>query len=240
MKNSISVLIVVLILGNCLFAQVAHTTINCNCHGQSQLKEFIDDRNIPELFFADSNTGTYENWSTSILCPGGKPAAPVSEEDSNLVELNYAEWSCKYSAFMAMDNDPKTCWCEGAKGDGIGEILLVSVNTHKDIFIWSGFGKSEKLFKANNRPRKIRLYFFYTIEPAEAVQEGIGFKDIRLHKTEEVELDDKNGYQPLPYLMESFDEETVTATFLAVEILTVYKGTLFEDTCISEISNHVR
>nr|WP_319776204.1 hypothetical protein [uncultured Sphaerochaeta sp.] len=232
-------LIIYFLLDLYLFAQVSETTTPCDCKSEFELLSWIKSGTIPELFLADFNIGSYQNWSSSVLCPGGNPPAYVSDEedDLGLVQLNYAEWSCKYSAFSAMDNDPKTAWCEGVDGAGIGEILLVQINTHKDLYIWSGYGKSEKLFKANNRPRKIKLYYLQTSELPEAVQTGIGFSNIKLVETIDFELKDQNGYQSIPSVTANADEGEFTATFLAVEIVSVYKGTIYDDTCISEISN---
>ena len=63
----------------------------------------------------------------------------------------------KYCACRLFDKDVTTAWVEGAKGDGIGEyVLIVQENTFPDkIHINNGYQKSESLYLKNWRPKKL-------------------------------------------------------------------------------------
>src|SRR5687767_1394289 len=75
----------------------------------------------------------------------------------------YAAWRV-FDADFAGDpsgNGPElhtTAWCEGKKDQGVGEYLELSgssgVSVSK-IEIAAGFWKSEKLYKANNKPTRL-------------------------------------------------------------------------------------
>lgn len=211
----------------------------CDCNHFSPLKSMIEAGFIPILFLSDVNNNNYEPWSTSVLCPTGK--APVvqseSEDELSFTQIEYDEWSCKYSAYNAFDGDQTTAWSEGAEGDGEGEILIVPVDIFREIKIWSGFGKSDILFLANNRPHEIKIYYFQTNEEPQAVQNGVEFKNIQLVETKNIVLEDKNEWQHLPNLHKTGNCNTVDAGFLGIEIISVFKGNKYADTCISEIRN---
>lgn len=193
-------------------------TCDCKTHN-AKLKTMIQNGNIDALFLSDVNNGSYQNWSTSMLCP----------EDEAM--------PCKYSAYCASDRDPLTAWSEGVEGDGIGEIVLVQLDITSDIKIWGGYGKSPELFKANNRPKDIRIYYFGSLDYPESTQYGIGFKNISLLDETDYQLQDLNEYQSIPSLDESYQTENFLAGFVAIEILSVYKGDKYSDTCITEIHN---
>lgn len=196
-------------------------------------------------------------WSSSHLGATGRPPAkpvPVAGQDDDEAGYEYYRkyeaWSCMYSALGAMDGDTATAWSEGKKDEGIGEILIVRVDTTKPVRIWNGLGASENLFRANNRVEKARVWALQ----AKRVRREIGqyeigtvFQDITAVGSHEIILRDLNGWQPLPLPARkklSFESEMADgkpvvsladATFIAVEILSVYRGSKYNDTCISEI-----
>lgn len=223
-----------------LIAQSNDQSSQCDCKMyNSKLKAMIEKGNIDALFLSDANNGSYQNWSTSMLCPSGKApeVLPVNEDEFGESQSAYDEWSCKYSAFCASDNDTSTAWCEGVEGDGIGEFVIAQLDITSEIKIWGGYGKSPALFKANNRPKAIRIYYLGTSDFPEATQFGVGFSNIYLIEKKEYILQDVNDYQIISGIdIDSFNGN-FTAGFIAVEILSVYEGDKYKDTCFTEIVN---
>ena len=200
-------------------------------------------------------------WSTSFLPPTGTaPKCPDNLEelpDWESIESDYQEklekWSCMYSARSAMDSDPRTAWCEGKKDNGIGEILLVKVDTSRHVKIWAGLGASPALHKKNSRPKRVRVYVLQAKKAGKDIGQYatiIRYQDIIVLGSREYILSDINGYQNLPlpkHTRNNSVENSSThrgepvkiadTTFVAIEILSVYPGTKYRDTCISEVMN---
>src|SRR5690554_1061869 len=94
--------------------------------------------------------------------------------------------SSQYSIINIFDNDIKTCWAEGVSSDGSGSMEEDKINVHCDtwsilpkdsaaemficyfpfppsdrkitkIRLFNGYGKSEELWKANNRLKRIGI-----------------------------------------------------------------------------------
>jgi len=105
-------------------------------------------------------------------------------------------------------------WVEGAAGNGIGQTITFEKNVgHVDIhslIISIGYVDFNKpyLYSYNSRPKEIRLWF----------DEKTKFYDIELADT------------PNPQIIHlpPFEEERIT-----LEIIDVYPGTKWEDTCIN-------
>jgi len=208
-----------------------------------QLKEKLKKGKVGSLFFRNGNDGTYEEWASSTRRAEGKPPKVRREaiEDPSIDDgeslFAYVGWLCMYSAYSAMDGNPKTAWVEGVAGDGIGEVVIVKVNTRRPVRIWAGYGKSETTFKNNNRPKKVRVYVLEGRHDWGGSTELADlFTDIRVVGKHEVILKDLNGYQPLNLPKHTISNKKAI-TFVAVEILSVYSGTKYKDTCISEIRN---
>ncbi|NMB64112.1 MAG: hypothetical protein GYA16_04495 [Spirochaetes bacterium] len=124
----------------------------------------------------------------------------------------------KYEPFYARDNKLTTAWCEGVKGDGIGEWIQFTLSAWESygeiinvyrILIVNGFAASKELYYANNRVKKLQIEF------------SEGQKKI---------LELKDGV--LDYQV--FVVHTKTK-WVRMRILEVYKGKKYDDTCISEV-----
>ncbi|NMB75258.1 MAG: hypothetical protein GYA21_09020 [Myxococcales bacterium] len=209
----------------------------CTTKGNPALAKLEVGQDLGSL--DQSLTGAFSAWATSTLAASGKmPAAtPAPGEDDELNEAAWRrdEWSCMYAADKAFDGKVETAWCEGVKGTGAGEVVLVKVDVSRSISIWTGLGKSPALFAANARPRKVALWVL-AAEKALAHQYGTGFSGIRVLARGEAELADQNGFQELALPKFELPEGTA-ATFLAIQILSVYPGKRYPDCCISEVVN---
>ena len=113
-----------------------------------------------------------------------------------------------------IDGSYRTAWVENASGDGIGEWIKLSFDrtyTINGIEISNGYKKSADLYAKNNRPRQVRLHF----------SDG-SYQDYDLADTFE-------GAQRLTF------PEPVTTNSVMIELLSVYSGSKYQDTCITEL-----
>ena len=82
---------------------------------------------------------------------------PWAHASSSLVLGPFA-----YPAASLVDGDPSTAWAEGAKGSGVGQWVGVSfprTRTIRELRILSGYAKRPELFSRYNRPKKLRFDF---------------------------------------------------------------------------------
>lgn len=117
-----------------------------------------------------------------------------------------------YGAAFLNDGDTSTPWEEGVEGDGIGEQITYEPEAGTKlqvIRIYPGNGRSDKAFQENNRPKTITL-------------EIDGKKQI-------LNFDDAGHF----YTFSS--KKPVTAKQVKLIIDSVYQGSKWQDTCISEV-----
>jgi hypothetical protein len=139
---------------------------------------------------------------------------------TSFLKSNWNQNNENYHPNYVLDGNPETAWVEGESGDGIGERItlpLSAVNgvSRIELKIRSGYQKSDKLWEANNAPDLISIRLWY---------KG---KEVAYHN---VELKQENGWQTL-----SFSENSVSMDAISLEILSVYAGKTYRDTCISDI-----
>ncbi len=125
------------------------------------------------------------------------------------------DWD-KYKPFNIFDGDITTTWVEGSIGSGIHDWIIIYPQSYwpeKNFFnavrITNGYAKSTKLFYANNRAKKLFVEF----------PDG---------QTEIIEL--KDTFQPQ---IIRFPHKVIS--YIKFTILEIYKGSQYDDTCISEI-----
>ena len=158
----------------------------------------------------------------------------------------YDSWTEMYGPGKCFDGKTDTAWCEGKSDDGIGEVVIAWVDVKRPVRIWSGFGKSEKLWKENNRPKDIKVF----VIQGEVIGHSVNSPNYKMKVVGEktLTLKDVNGWQKLNLdeYKEIDSEEfkkldpyelSQSGTFLAIKILSVYPGTKYKDTLISEVSN---
>ncbi len=166
----------------------------------------------------------------------------------------------RYSAVKLFDGNPATCWAEGVKGAGIGEKIYFDIPAGTSALdITNGLAKNEAIFKKNNRLKKIGLTLYGAVTTDEdAGQFADMYRCLPYDKTLSVNLEDSFKAQQikLPFDRKALDDfkKNVLSKFeqldyakqnkskryfkfiLSLEILDVYKGSKWDDTCISEIS----
>jgi len=175
----------------------------------------------------------------------------------------------KYGPHNLLDKDAKTAWVEGEKGDGIGESVTIEAGEtlQEAINLRNGYQKSQALFNANSRVKRLRLTLFSGFMiPGDVTELYAYFSVVPFGEAVEVELEDKWGIQriTMPFDIEEaaefkkeqhdvfikeaasrieemqansvgFESEPKFRYFLKCEILEVYKGSKYDDTCISDI-----
>jgi hypothetical protein len=178
----------------------------------------------------------------SVKDPNFKPPPDWSEADGDEA---YDSWTCMYSGGRAVDGSSSTAWVEGVEGHGKGELIVITkLDLSKRLEILSGFGKSQALFVANNRPKTINIHIVRAL-PAEGGESQCGtfYAALKIISTSKVVLKDINQFQSLPipaFKMENYPfqgEQRDYSYWLMIEIIDVYPGTKYNDTCISEIRN---
>lgn len=142
----------------------------------------------------------------------------LDEENSNYIELEITadsyltEGATKYIPDNLRDTNLGTPWVEGKSGDGIGsKIKLHAKENISALVISNGFDSVNKnLFKNNNRVRRIYITDMNNIKNK---------FDVELPDTTE-------PYEiKLPF----------NTNYLQLEIVSVYKGAKYEDTCLNYI-----
>ncbi|WP_090737820.1 discoidin domain-containing protein [Paenibacillus sp. Mc5Re-14] len=115
-----------------------------------------------------------------------------------------------YAARNIMDGDASTAWCEGVKGDGIGEWIKIdfgSMQELKGFELINGLAKSSKDFQANNRVKRMKLEF-------------------------------SNGQTMMidnDFISNQFLDNPIHTSFVKITIEAVERGSKYHDTCMSEI-----
>ncbi len=181
-------------------------------------------------------------WCTSFLAAEGKvptPKHPGSVDEVEQMQDNeeYLAWADMYCPLSLRDGKLGTAWVAGGKG--IGETVMFPADASKGLQIYSGFQRSESLFKKNSRPQGIRVFALSARE--DVGQYGSRFGDIHVLASRDSRLEDRMGPQALalpdfalPAKRDSDYSRIVT--LVAIQIQSVYAGTSYADTCISDVS----
>jgi len=162
----------------------------------------------------------------------------------------------KYNVLKIFDRNFSTCWAEGSRGFGRGDWVIF--NSIAVFWLYNGMWRSKALFYANNRIKKMKLSFYevysktrrrYKPRTKEFETKRTYFKNVYLISETVVELPDGmypveiyKKHDPIPFEISPDnknlpDEKQANDgnLFCRLEILDVYRGTKYNDTCISEI-----
>ena len=142
--------------------------------------------------------------------PISMDAVTAVDATSYLIQSSY---SLYHTPDRMMDGDLSTAWVEGASGDGIGESVTFTFDgTYlvSGFQIYAGYQKSDALYEKNSRPADLTVTFSNGDEAA-------------------VTLADESGSQRI-----AFDAPAETNS-VTLTIDSVYSGSKYEDTVISEI-----
>ncbi|MBZ4419191.1 discoidin domain-containing protein [Myxococcus sp. RHSTA-1-4] len=123
----------------------------------------------------------------------------------------------RYGPANLLDEDPGTLWAEGAKSTGAGEWVELSFPPDTPVhafLVTPGNPKSAKLYKANARPRKVRL-------------------DLRLHDGRRMgyELDFPRDFPAGGAIYVSYERQFAVKS-ARLTVLTVWPGSRYRDLCL--------
>ncbi len=125
-----------------------------------------------------------------------------------------SEHNMTHSAERLIDGDPATAWVEGVSGQGTGESVTFTfdgIYKVTGLKICGGYQKDEKRYSENSRPTDIRLEF----------SDG---------STQSVTLQDLMQEQTVSF------SAPVNTSYVTIVIESVYEGSKYEDTAISEVT----
>lgn len=167
----------------------------------------------------------------------------------------------RYPPAHLFDTDLSTCWVCGTHGSGEDPSVFMRLPDaeHAVLNFFPGYGKSKALYRANARPRKVRLSLYAAINPDGYVTETVVlYKAAEFPQKKLVEVPDEYGIWSVPL---DFDPETLsdfkekvrqhyhanfnipvahTCWILKFEITETRPGTRYDDICVSEIFFHDR
>lgn len=147
---------------------------------------------------------------------------------SSFLENGWNKHAQNYLPLYVADDDPATAWVEGAKGTGQGESIewwgpeLTRAKSFR-VFLRNGYQKTEKLYRANARPRRVKL------EPLVQGETGPQTTGAAV----EVELKDVLGWQEVPLPVPG------KVQGVRLTLVTTYPGTSYDDTCLSDMRVYV-
>lgn len=243
-RSFVPVLSLALLLGGAFRAPMHAQVVTARAYGacdeprvNTTLRAAVVQGDTAAVNYANMPFNSNWRMATSFLAPSGRmPTERIALQ----------EWRCQFAPFHISDEDSAKAWCEGAQGEGVGEILAFTYAGESSrvgipqtpLEIWAGYGKSEALFRANGRPHQVRVWAVAI--PARRFPgqnyERFSNSEARPIGSVEVELRDVNGWQPLSYpQVPGSPYQSHQRVLLGIEILSVYPGTRYTDTCISEI-----
>jgi len=176
-----------------------------------------------------------------------KDTRPFLFKSLNSVDKNYP-------ISNLFDGDFKTCWIISNQQEYSDALIKLPAYEGIKINIFQGYGKSKALYYQNARPEKLHISFYYGLLPEGYYSESeTVYKMADLHKTFDIRLKDKYGIQTFSipvkieefqyleqkvkdlYKRKKFPEAVQSGFFISISLDEIYKGTKYQDVCISEL-----
>ena len=171
-----------------------------------------DDESINGSYSGFSPINQNGKWRRFDSISGNYNSNDIGIESVSSSSVLKEETNTHY-AERAVDDDISTAWVEGSPGNGIGESLTINFDKKymiDELEIHAGYQKSNQHYIKNSRPNRIILSF------------SDGASEVYV-------LDDVEGVQSLQLYWPVVSDRVV------LTLDTVYPGTHYEDTAISEI-----
>lgn len=176
--------------------------------------------------------------------PEAGPNISGIEASSTLISY---ERSDKYQVSNVLDHDLSTAWVEGVGGYGEGESLTLTFDVPAQLHgikIAEGYRKNQATYVENGQVTGYRLEFSdgtsMDVSMADYPADGrLGKNPIGVNGWETALATDSRDWQDWEAVASGFDfisfGREVTTDYIKLTILTTEPGTLYEDTCITEI-----
>ncbi|MGV3598800.1 MAG: NADase-type glycan-binding domain-containing protein [Bacteroidota bacterium] len=176
-----------------------------------------NERKLYDEFFNPEDTEPrYEFYGTTSW--SGCSWYCGTELDTGYSSSFLATKNSSYPVENIHDFDVSTAWVEGKKGYGIGEKITFEFSQNNPplttVFIYNGYMKTEKTWTENSRVRTLKMYVNNKPYALLHLEDTIGKQRFNIDTL-------KPNNQPL---------------ILTFEIYDVYKGSLYDETAISEIN----
>jgi hypothetical protein len=151
-----------------------------------------------------------------------RPLRSASASATSFLQNDWNRYQENYHPSYVLDENPATAWVEGVDGYGEGQSLTLPLSPLSSaralrLRIWNGYQKSKDLFAKNSAPRKIRVT---VLDPTGS---EVTAKDADL----------QNAWGPQTVVVDVPAKRGLSAVRIA--IVSVYPGTKYKDTCISDV-----
>lgn len=106
----------------------------------------------------------------------------------------------EYGVHKLIDNDLNTAWVEGVEGYGTGEYIIIEAGKQlpAGIIIHNGYQKTERLYRMNSRPHKLKLILYAGFHLEDDVTEiATRYRIKQLEAPVYIELEDRMGPQDI-------------------------------------------
>ncbi len=171
------------------------------------------------------------------------------------------EESNTYPSINLFDGDLKSCWVLGSTNKLSNSVLLIKVPEEIPIDklilnICSGYAKSKSLYLENARPKKIEVSIFAAYNSGiENTEVASKYKIVMYSKKRQIILKDTFGIQSFPLNFDEHDlinfrnnntlnpslsadtniKKSDLSFIIKLEVKDIYRGSKYNDICISEI-----
>ena len=158
------------------------------------------------------------------------------------------ENSSNYPSTNLFDGKLETCWVTNSNSSDSNNNIFIKIPAEIPLAklilnIFSGYGKNENLFYSNARPKSLSISIFsaysFDVDATEVANKYYLYKELR---REQILLIDTFGVQSFALNLNGIDKiellnitNAVNTYVLKIEIIDTYKGSEYNDVCISEI-----
>jgi hypothetical protein len=151
-----------------------------------------------------------------------RPLRSASASATSFLQNNWNRYQENYHPSYVLDENPETAWVEGVDGYGEGQSLTIPLSPLTSaralrLRIWNGYQKSKELFARNSMPRKIRVT---VLDPTGG---EVTSRDAELQQTWGAQI----------VVLDIPAKRGLSA--VRITIGSVYPGTKYKDTCISDV-----
>lgn len=148
-------------------------------------------------------------------------------QSNSFLQTSESRFEQNYHPNYILDDDASTAWVEGLDGDGVGSVIewpisYLSTSEKIRLEIRNGYQKGEELLRKNGAPQKILISILN--------QRG----GVTMEK--EFMLEKRMGWQTL--ILEPGLLSSGAVASIRLKILSIHPGTIYHDTCISDIRTY--
>ena len=197
---------------NSQVSQNSNENSNSNNSNDSSNKDNSNDNNDSSNNDTDTQQHTLPQRPAYVKTEPKTSVITVVDEDCS--SILHDSFKKDYGPYKVLDGDKSTTWSEGVDGYGYGEYITLyfdGVYNIKQLKIVNGLVNNYNAYYKNNRAKTLNLYF------SDGSEQKIYLDD------------DTTSYQTVDIY------GGVKSSYVQISIDSVYPGTKYNDTCISEV-----